>query len=347
MKQAVHHWQLNGYRYLGTFLFILPYFCWKQMFPRQKLSTKYGVFWFLLLLTCNCAWSVCNYTSVVYISIGVSGSITQIVEMFLAAIAISITSRKMIGWMKILSVLLGALGILCLYQKFIFFAMHEHGRESVKTPDSHTNLTSTNPNSKELNPQSDNTGYFDAKQIFGVPLAVAAAFLDFCSISTLSYKLQDLKPLVLFFWVSLFGMVSSFLLAWPLEPNWTLPDSKRDWILFFTQCFCFTFGFCLSWLPLYFASVFITTLSYITLLVFLFLIQWLILGDISGPPGLFFEVVGGVLVMISSFSVPLYDLMVDKCKMKQNWWTWSFSENKSFESCYEFQFFTWFSHMKE
>ncbi len=55
----------------------------------------------------------------------------------------------------------------------------------------------------------------------------------------------------------------------------------------------------------------------------LFLIQWLILRDTSAPPGLYIEVVGGALVMMSSFSVPLYDLLVDKCKVKQNWLTWS------------------------
>ncbi len=318
MKQTVHHWQLNGYRYLGTFLFILPYFCWKQVFPKQQLSTKYGVFWFLFLLTCNCGWSVCNYASVVYISVGVSGSITQVGEMLLAAIATGIISRKIIGWIRILSVLLGTVGILCLYQKFIFFGISEHEGGKETPHDTHTNVTSMDANSNELHPQLDHTGSFDVKQVLGVVLAVAAGALDFGSISTLSFHLQDLKPLVLFFWVSLFGVASSFLLAWPLEPNWTLPDNIRDWAPFFTQCFCFTFGFCLSWLPLYHASIFITTLSYTTGLVFLFVIQWLILGDVSVPPSLYIEVVGGVFVMISSFSVPLHDVVVDKRKQKQS-----------------------------
>ncbi len=288
------------------------------MFPKQQLSTKHGVFWFLFLLTCNCGWSVCNFASVVYISVGVSGSITQIGEILLAAIGMSIISRTMIGWIRMMSVLLGTIGILCLYQKFIFFAIHEHKRQNAEPLDSHTNVTSTDQNSNELHHQLDNTGSFDARQILGLVLAVGAAVLDFGSNSTLSYKLQDLKPLVLFFWTSLFGVVSSFLLAWPVEPYWTLPDNTRDCVLFSIHCLFFAFGFCLGWLPLYFASVFITTLSYTTMLVFSFSIQWLILRDISGPPGLYIEIAGGILVMISSFSVPLYDLVVEKCKMKQN-----------------------------
>ncbi len=196
MHQAVHHWQLNGYHYLVVFIFILPYFCWKQMFPIQQLSTKYGVFWFLFLLTCNCAWSVGNFASVVNISVGVSGSITQIGEMFLAAIAMSIISRKMIGWTRMLSVSLGTVGILWLYQKFIFFTFHGHGWENVAAPDCHTNVTKNDLKFNESCHQLDNASYFDPEQILGVILAVTAALADFGSISTLSYKLQTLKPQV-------------------------------------------------------------------------------------------------------------------------------------------------------
>ncbi len=313
MKQEVHPLQLNGYRYLVIFFLTLLYFCWKQMLPRLYLSTKHSVVWFVLLLICNCGWAVCNFASVEYISIGIAGSITQVGEVFLAAVAICIISRRMIGCIKLLSVFLGTFGILCLHQKFIFFPTHKHGPSTMVPLDS----TKKDYNLNESHHQKDNTSSFDATQILGGILAASAAIFSLIIISIFSHKLQDLNLLVLFFWTSLFSVVSSFLLAWLIELNWILPDNTGGWILFSIHCICFVFGCCVSWLPLYFASVFVTTLSYTTMLVFLFLIQWSILGDISSPPGLYIEIAGGILVMVSSFSVPLYDLMIYKCKQRE------------------------------
>ncbi len=308
MKQEVHHLQLNGYRFLTIFSLTCLYFCWVQKLPRPQLSSKYGYWWFLFCLTCFCYWPVCFYTSAVYISIGIVGSITQIGEILLAAVAICIISRKMIGCMLFLSVFLGTVGILCLHQKFLSFSVENDNLPRVSALGSDENFE----NSVETHHDLNNMNSFESEQILGVVLAVSAAILDFGAISILNHHLQELSVQVLLFWMSFYGTVSSFLLAWPIEPNWALPDNTRDFGLFLTHCVCFLFACCLSKVPVYCASVLVSTLSYATSLVFLFLIQWFILGDMDGPPGLYVEVFGAVLVVVSSFSVPVCDVVFDK-----------------------------------
>ncbi len=131
-----------------------------------------------------------------------------------------------------------------------------------------------------------------------------------------SCRLQDLKADVFFFWASLIGAPAAFLLAWPIE-DWMLPDNTKDWVLFVTHCFCAALFIILSWLPLYFVCVFVTSLSYNTCLVFFFFIQWAVLGDIPGPPGVYVEVFGAVLIVVSSFLVPVYDFAVDSRKCNE------------------------------
>ncbi len=306
MNQAVHPFQLNGYRFITVLVFTIPYLCWEQASPRPDLSLS-GMFWLVCLLLCTLGWSVCFFSSAIFISIGLSGSVSRIGEIFLAAIAMSIISRKMIGWMKLLSVFLGIVGILCLCQKIMFFPVYKNKSAAGLTWS--INLTR---NDLQTHSQTDNANSFGREQITGIVLAALAAILNLGAISSLSVHLQNLKPPVLFFWVSFVVSVSSFLLAWPIEPSWTLPDNTKDWALFSTHCFCFVFASWFSWLPLYFASVFVTTLSFTTSLVFLFFIQWIFLGDISGPPGVYIEISGALLVMVSSFSVPLCDAFQTK-----------------------------------
>ncbi len=131
-----------------------------------------------------------------------------------------------------------------------------------------------------------------------------------------SYHLQEVKLVDLFFWNSILGTATSFLLAWPLE-DWVLPQDSVTWALLCTHCMSAALCMFVGWIPLYRCSVFVTVLSYNTALVFLFLIQWAVLRDLAGSPGLYVEVLGAVLVMISSFLVPVYDFVVDKCKQKE------------------------------
>ncbi len=142
-------------------------------------------------------------------------------------------------------------------------------------------------------------------------------FCSAASILIISHKLLDTAWIVLIFWEAVSSVVWSFLLAWPVEPAWTLPDNTSDWVLFFVHCVGSAFFCMLTTVQLFYASVFVSEMSYCTALVFLFLIQWSILHDIAGPPGLYVEVFGAVLVMISSFIVPVYDVVVDKCARQE------------------------------
>ncbi len=218
-----------------VFLFTLPCLFWKWVLPIPELSEKRGFIWFTWLLISTSCWSVCFNVSAGYINVGISDSLTRITEIFLTAILLSTTTNKMIAGMKLLPVWLGIVGILSLYQKYIFVPLYEH-----KTPtemaafvgDQH--LTKKDPHSFESQNQLDTTSSFDPQQFLGVVLALSAAVLILSAISTLSNKLQDLNLLVLCLWTPLFGVVSSFLLAWSLEPNWALPDYTK-------KRFCFQY----------------------------------------------------------------------------------------------------------
>ncbi len=114
---AVNDLQLNGCQFSVIFLFILPYICWKWALPRPELSTNFAMVWFACLLICQCTCFWCGFASAVCIGIGISGSISRIAEIFPAALANCIRFREMMGWMKVLCIILGPVGIICLYQK--------------------------------------------------------------------------------------------------------------------------------------------------------------------------------------------------------------------------------------
>ncbi len=78
--------------------------------------------------------------------------------------------------------------------------------------------------------QSGQTSSFNHYTILGTGLSLEGTILNLGALLILSHQLQYLKPL--FFSTSLFGIVLSFLLACLPEPNWTLPNNTRDWVLF-------------------------------------------------------------------------------------------------------------------
>ena len=120
------------------------------------------------------------------------------------------------------------------------------------------------------------------------------------------YCLLDLNIVRYFFWYALLGVLASFTLSSMME-HLCLPVTTVTWLTVLVHCVTAAVYTVVSFVALQYGSVIIVTLAYNTSLCFFFAVQFIYFKEVSAPPGLYVEVSGAVLTMVSAAFVPLYD----------------------------------------
>ena len=92
----------------------------------------------------------------------------------------------------------------------------------------------------------------------------------------------------------------------------TLDLTSIDWVLLIGHCLGAA-GFTICGIIAQdLASFIVTSLSYVTAVAFYFLFQFIIFQEISSGYGMYIEISGAVLTVISPSLVPLYEIFVQK-----------------------------------
>ena len=109
-------------------------------------------------------------------------------------------------------------------------------------------------------------------------------------------------------WYSIIGITLSFALSVAFEAL-KIPRTVRDWLLLLGHCFGSAAFAILVTISQQMASFIIVTLAMSLKVPFYFLSQYFIFGEISSGNRLYIEVSGTILLILSSFLPPTFQLV--------------------------------------
>ena len=129
--------------------------------------------------------------------------------------------------------------------------------------------------------------------------------------------MADFDVMVLCFWYSLLGVLTSFVVS-PIFETLTLPTCGWDWFLLIGHCLTSALFVYTSTLAQAWASLIVTSLAFGFTVAFYFLSQYLVFQEIPSGSDLIIEIFGALFTVISSSLVPVYELIVHKFCGKEN-----------------------------
>ena len=123
-------------------------------------------------------------------------------------------------------------------------------------------------------------------------------------------SLDGYSAMVLCFWYSLLGTATSLITSVIFEAP-TLPITSADWFLLVGYCLGSAGYTITSTVAQNVASFIVNALSFGATVAFYFVAQFAIFHEISKGGGLYIEVCGAVLTVVSSSLVPVYELIIN------------------------------------
>ena len=128
--------------------------------------------------------------------------------------------------------------------------------------------------------------------------------------------LADFNVMLLCFWYSLLGVLTSFVS--PVFETVTLPSTSWDWFLLTAHCLSSAAYAYTTTIAQDMASFIVTSLAFGFTVAFYFMAQYIVFQEISSGSGLAIEIIGAVLTVISSSLVPVYELVVQMLCKRNN-----------------------------
>ena len=317
LDKSIPHSQLNGFRFGFQLAIICPF-----VLGYNKCDVtveKKHIGWVAICAIFLTIMSYGTYGAAYYLPLGVTSgiifSVVLIINFF-----IGIVINLSVKWYDFISLLACSTGVIMVTQPdFIFHnsispvterdaysTCHVGGVRMTANDSTESGMSSTQTDKQSLEYNEKITGYI---------LCTSAAVVGAASIQIINQKLMDVNIFTYNFWISVFGVTSSFgIMAATEDPYFPIIPQCITWFLLhaFTSGSYVVLSYkCFQLLDPVAASL-ILTLQ----IPALFVLQFTLFADLhpghTDPIG----VCGSVLVIIGNMCVPLYKLMEALCKTK-------------------------------
>ena len=328
LQRAVPHFEINAIRFIFLFLVTSTMFVVRREPPKLARTDIIYVGMYAVMVN---IFSLTLYASVGYIPMGIAGSITRIISMFVVLPLAKICLGETITPLKILGVLIGSVGLVLVCKPDLFYTkadstpMDNINVANLTTPGNHMNISHLD--------NSTNLGYNSAINALNgtaqenptdTSLARKPEYLGyiFAAISALNSvlhsilqksKLPKVDASKLCFWFSLSGILVCTILSAVFE-EMTLPKDFVSWGLILGHCA----GVCIMSLSSVYAqkiaSSIIVQLALSLQIFFFFIGQYFFLQTIFPTDGTWIEILGAVLSATSVTLVPAIQLVATKWK---------------------------------